>query len=118
MNNKGDLISREALRNDLITFFPDKCLEGITAKTLFKQILTDIDNAPTVTPDKIQAIMSDYLVYRCEPQRPQGEWIFRKGVTCGGYYKCNKCGEVERAEKNFCPNCGTDMRKENDNGKS
>lgn len=45
---KGDLISREALKNDLITFFPDKCLEGITAKTLFKQILTDINNAPTV----------------------------------------------------------------------
>lgn len=44
----SDLISREALKNDLITFFPDKCLEGITAKTLFKQILTDIDNAPTV----------------------------------------------------------------------
>lgn len=46
MNN--DLISREALKKDLITFFPDSCLDGITAKTLFKQILTDIDNAPAV----------------------------------------------------------------------
>ena len=46
----SDLISREALKNDLITYFPDKCLEGITATTLFKQILTDIDNAPTVKP--------------------------------------------------------------------
>ena len=42
------LIDADALKNDLITFFPDKCLEGITTKTLFKQILTDIDNAPTV----------------------------------------------------------------------
>lgn len=38
--------------------------------------------------------------------RPQGEWIFRKN----GYYNCSKCGEVERAEKKFCPNCGADMR--------
>lgn len=44
-------------------------------------------------------------------QRPQGEWIFRNGVTCGGYYKCSKCGEVERAEKNFCSNCGASMVK-------
>jgi len=42
-------------------------------------------------------------------ERPKGEWIFRQGVTCGGYYKCNICGEVERAEKNFCPNCGAEM---------
>ena len=43
-------------------------------------------------------------------QRPQGKWIFRSGITCGGYYKCNKCGEVERAEKNFCPSCGAKIR--------
>lgn len=47
---------------------------------------------------------------KCMHKRPQGEWIFRKGVTCGGYYKCNKCGEVERAEKNYCPNCGALMK--------
>lgn len=39
-------------------------------------------------------------------ERPKGKWIFRSG----GYYKCNKCGEVERAEKNFCHNCGADNR--------
>lgn len=44
------LIDADALKNDLITFFPNKCLEGITTKTLFNQILTDINNAPTVEP--------------------------------------------------------------------
>lgn len=38
--------------------------------------------------------------------RPQGHWIEFKG----GYYKCDKCGEVERAKKNFCSRCGADMR--------
>jgi len=39
-------------------------------------------------------------------QRPIGHWIWFKG----GYYKCDKCGEVERAKKNFCSKCGVDMR--------
>lgn len=51
-----------------------------------------------------------YADAKAEFERPQAEWVFRNGVTCGGYYKCSKCGEVERAEKNFCPNCGADMR--------
>lgn len=58
---QGDSISREALKNDLITFFPDKCLEGITAKTLFKQILTDIDNAPTVSDRYDEGYAQGYI---------------------------------------------------------
>lgn len=52
------------------------------------------------------------LAIKALEERFKGEWIFRSGVTCGGYYKCSNCGEVERAEKNFCPNCGSDMRGE------
>ncbi len=48
MTNKGDLISRSALREDLRRFFPSEVLEGIEPKTLFAQIMHDIDNAPTV----------------------------------------------------------------------
>lgn len=44
----SDLISREALREDLRRFFPTEVLEGIDPKTLFAQIMHDIDNAPEV----------------------------------------------------------------------
>ena len=75
MNN--DLISREALKKALKSNC-DLCHDKNTNWCEHCCPLNDfedlIDNAPTVTPDKIQAIMSDYLVYRCEPQRPQGEW--------------------------------------------
>ena len=27
-------------------------------------------------------------------------------------YKCNRCGELNIAETNFCPNCGADMKEE------
>lgn len=43
----GDL---NALKEDLRRFFPTEVLEGIEPKTLFAQILHDIDNAPTVNP--------------------------------------------------------------------
>lgn len=50
------LIDADALKEDLIKFFPSEVLEGIEPKTLFAQIMHDIDNAPTV-------------------ERPQAEWI-------------------------------------------
>ena len=50
--SKGDLISREALREDLRRFFTVEVLEGIEPKTLFAQIMHDIDNAPTVEPER------------------------------------------------------------------
>ena len=125
MNN--DLISREALKNDLITFFPDKCLEGITAKTLFKQILTDIDNAPTVdlSAKWAEAHSTGYDVgytKGLEDARPKGEWIkktFEFPVFSGEgdflipdikiAYECSKCNTHWDYTSNFCPNCGAEM---------
>lgn len=70
-----------------------------------------------ITTENNAAIPMEIVAGKCPietdgncPLRLQGEWIFRNGVTCGGYYKCSNCGEVERAEKKFCPNCGADMR--------
>lgn len=113
MNN--DLISREAL------------IEAITSETrnefefiCLSRLFEIIDNAPTVTPDKIQAIMSDYLIYRCEPERPQGEWITvhyaREELNCPeksmlDFVKCPFCETIHQGRHNFCSRCGADMRK-------
>jgi len=93
-----------------------------------------VDNAPTVDFEKLGEclncqIRAEYgscgdcelscprneLINLLNLERPAGHWIFRRGTICGGYYKCNKCGEVERAEKNYCPNCGACMIKEAEN---
>lgn len=74
-----------------------------------------IDNAPTVEVGYLTNCANCERAEKIRSKRPQGKWIFRQGVTCGGYYKCNRCGEVERAEKNYCPNCGADMRKGGNN---
>ena len=108
------LIDAYTLKNDLITFFPDECLEGITAKTLFKQILTDIDNAPTIETKECP-----YSCEKCakkmicelgkEMNRPKGKWITENLEK--PYGKCNQCGEICEVD-NYCGNCGADMRGE------
>lgn len=95
------LIDANALKEILSTKF---------GNMLPNVLLKEIDNSPTITPDKIQALMSDYLVYRCEPERPKGEWI-KMSDRFGEYYACNVCG-YDRAnyKSNFCPNCGAYLR--------
>lgn len=80
-----------------------------------KRIYEIINNTPTVTPDKIQVLMKDYLICRCEPEIPKGEWIKWNFKTFGAMgdweYKCSNCGKVYGGEYNFCPNCGAEMQK-------
>ena len=47
-----------------------------------------------------------------KPERKKGKWITKS--TNGEMFDCcSVCGNVEWDEpKNFCPNCGADMRKE------
>lgn len=50
------------------------------------------------------------------PDRPHGEWISLangNGINCGR--KCSLCGKTVEFSENFCPQCGADMRG-NDNG--
>ena len=45
-----------------------------------------------------------------QPERPTGEWIHQSKFS---RIECDQCGKVFRnsfAPKNFCPNCGADMR--------
>lgn len=110
------LIDAYTLKNDLITFFPDECLEGITAKTLFKQILTDIDNAPTVPlPNEQIAWEQGYEagLAQGKHERPQGEWIDHSETD--GYVECPFCGSATTCEGNkdelhYCWNCGAKMK--------
>ena len=93
--NKGDLINREALKED----FKERNIWN-------PEIISAIDNAPTVELD-----------------RTQGEWEFyaeSSDDTSMAYYKCSVCGRLVIAERKvftdvtllenypFC-HCGADM---------
>lgn len=61
-------------------------------------------------------------------ERPKGEWIdYKHGAITKKFEKiCSMCGNLaaknpftlEAALTDFCPNCGSDMRKEKGNGSS
>lgn len=48
--------------------------------------------------------------------RPKGKWIYKKPPDDWvlSLHKCDQCGHIEVGKPNFCPNCGADMRGEQD----
>ena len=85
-------IDADALKEDLTRFYDNE----VTARKL-------IDEQPTIQP---------------EPKR--GKWI--KTARWGRVYYCDQCRNyldfdgvnAGRGSTNFCPNCGADMRGEQD----
>ena len=109
-NNKGDLISREALKKTM-------CIKFYTTP-YYKHILDEIDNAPTVCGNNPKWCESCVSKGKCASTRPQGKWV-RTGQSFVNPNKfrnfcCSNCfwelDEHIRIEPNFCPNCGADMR--------
>ena len=92
----NDVISRQAVLELIENSYYDLayCSETIALQE-------DIKSLPPVTPTRPKG----------EDDRPKGEW-----KDCGEiepWYRCSECKEkVWGAHKNFCPNCGADMRGE------
>lgn len=102
--SKGDLISREALKEAIDTLFKNGGFDsGLVMQT--------IDNAPTVTIDNYSMGYQDG-VKQVLTERPQGEWIYHKEWENEGEcpYECPRCGRTYDYAMNFCGYCGTDMR--------
>ena len=81
------LIDAEELKKDLICFYPEGVPSGLDSETMFKQILHDIDNAPTVEPtfglfrtmlcETCQAYATNRAIAKLadEYTKPQGEYV-------------------------------------------
>lgn len=48
-----------------------------------------------------------------KPKKENGRWYLMDDGYCD-YYVCSKCGATNGYKSNFCPNCGADMRGEQD----
>lgn len=97
-----DLISRQAAIDELI--------ERIRAN--------GYTNAALVSELK-RSIGYLMLLPSAEPKRKHGYW---NGKPICGYatVRCSVCGEAfleNNGRWKYCPNCGADMREENDNGR-
>ena len=70
---------------------------------------------------KISLEDAEYCIERlpsAQPERKKGRWIAHEGGKFVGFpymhYECDQCRAFEPTETNFCPNCGADMRGEQD----
>lgn len=73
-----------------------------------KDILSDFSDLPNV-----EEHCRNYL-----PNRTQAEWVPQSqyvklwGMEVIQHYKCSNCGNIEYTNsKNYCSNCGAEMRK-------
>lgn len=138
MNN--DLISRSELKKALEEYkycgFYDKLIEIIdNAPTVdTKELKPLVDKVVEILPELTNAIIKELPKMisgeiKCSEcsfykntwniiPRPHGEWIFERpnGKTYSDFVYCSECQKPNGFYlTNFCPNCGADMRKGEDN---
>lgn len=120
---KGDLISREALKEQIKEDFckrrcpmPEKenyCNTNCAGR-LFMNI---VDNAPTIEytfDEAFKKTVCEQELY-C-PKRPTGKWEEPFEMNGKSYHKCTNChisSELILIDK-YCPECGAYMRGEKD----
>lgn len=116
-NVTGDLIGRSALKESIRKRLGISSLKYLTEQE--KVIVDEIDKAPLVEytfEEAFQKTVCEQRLY-C-PERSQGEWIIKpKENSQSAILICNKCNHFIpiTIDNNFCPNCGADMRKEEEN---
>lgn len=60
-----------------------------------------------------EALDTEYLP-SAQPERKKGKWrVVSRQADSFTAYRCSECNELVYARTNFCPNCGADMRGEN-----
>lgn len=72
----------------------------------------DVGNLHRGIVNALQEIISDIPAADVRPV-VRGHWIKRKGWD---KYVCSECSNEEKAVRNFCPNCGADMREDDNVG--
>lgn len=103
----GRLIDAEALKANVLKWLPsDPCgreeREFPFETDICVSMLQEIDEAPTVDAVPVR----------------HGRWIDKSGGIEGAWNYCSVCGEQAIDLYDFCPNCGADMRKDVDDGKT
>lgn len=117
-----DLISRQATIDAILSKPAWHNSEGSWHHSSdIRQALSDL---PSTQADLESAYQEGYTYaeskYRAwidaHPERKKGKWIAHPGGKFVGFpymhYECDQCRDFEPEERNFCPNCGADMKGE------
>ena len=83
----------------------------------FVEILKRLVNTCSFDSDERNAVLFAIEVLSgrisIKPERPQGEWSLDNRPNIGGLWKCSKFNTHYPYKTKFCPNCGADMRGDN-----
>lgn len=113
-------IDADELKKALNYVYSCEYIESKSKEGIVSDIIEEIDNAPTVKfslmpadESKEEAYMRGYKKGKIAgilkgKERPQGEWIKLRDYD----FKCSLCGLSMMDKYNFCPECGADMRGE------
>ena len=87
------------------------CVSGVAAIIAAIEAVDEWDGGynmqrANMIRDAIKALPSE------QPQRMNGKWIDVTKTGGAELWKCSECGELELEDSYFCPNCGADMRGE------
>jgi len=80
-------------------------------------VLTEVYHQRTDIQHKALREAIDKVPTADAVERKKGKWIdetFKPWGLVHHPYKCDQCGEHSEADSDFCPNCGADMRGENE----
>ena len=120
VNRMDDLISRQAAIDEIASYERDS-----TAPINYRKI---IEQLPPAQPDIARDIATiiedekDMRVILSGAERKKGKWNTYYHSDTDFTYSCNRCGysapyqmirgEIFQKKWNFCPNCGSDNRGE------
>ena len=109
----NDLISRDALKKALHSFFDGKVIDE--PAYILRDVFCYIDGAPIVTDRteevlSLQSTIAKLVDGIAENERRQGDWIIVKDERYGDHVKCPFCGkELAGTDLNFCCKCGAKL---------
>ena len=98
----SDLISRKAVLKHI-----EKIRQGV-------QMMDDIRRASIIMNGMDLCEEAVRNQPSAQSERKKGKWIDKSGGIEGAWNYCSVCGEQAIDLCDFCPNCGADMRGEND----
>lgn len=104
----GDLISRKALLEKQY----NKSHFNYPAMAEMVVDARDIEEAPAVAVQPVKR--GQWLNWRGEPISPDDYWRVWRCSECGNEIEFNEAVGREEFTSNYCPNCGADMRGEDD----
>ena len=118
-DDSGDLISREALKEQINATDFDFGDYYDNTDEIRKRVCEAIDKAPPVETFTLEDMQNNYdagvdsVIGKYD--KAKGEWSQYSFHDLGAFgdwdYKCSKCNKVNGWKANFCPNCGAEMRK-------